>query len=306
MRLRYGPRAQMVTLVGLGFAVWAAFQGKDPQAAFGYLAGTLVAAFLASIYIVLPGRRSRTNTPSPFATHTAPAKVQAGEWSASGLAGERKQDGHSSGLNAPNVRRAEYDLPWNTPDKGTPAPQPQPTPSGSLRLVETTIRGHQMRLDAVMANPTPAERDWIRYGDAVAQVLQFNFEAVSVYMQESFRPKNERFFNDLPHYIARAALALSAGSWAAGRDAALADPSMAKRWTDMPILSLSEVPEENRRVLDEALHYALGLFIAVLDDYYKGPYGRAVAQQREGHYRDTYQGFERAALYCFRAGVRSV
>lgn len=306
MRLRYGPRAQLITLIGLGFTVWSAVQGKDPQAAFGYLAATLIAAFLASIYIVLPGRRPQTTFQEPFATPTAPPKAQASEWSASALVGERKQDSPPSRPYASDAKRADYDLPWNTPEKQTPAPQPGPTPSGSLRWVETAIRGHQMRLDAIMANPTPAERDWIRYGDAVAQVLQFNFETVSVYMRESFRPKNGRFFNDLPQYIARAALALSAGSWAAGRDAALADPSMAKCWADMPIHSLSEVPEENRRVLDEALHYALGLFVSVFDDYYKGPYGRAVAQQREGHYRDTYQGFERAALYCFRAGVRSV
>lgn len=169
MRLRYGPRAQMVTLVGLGFAVWAAFQGKDPKRPLDtWLAPWFRRSWPASTSYC-PVSRSRTNTPSPFAN----SRHQQGTgWRmvCMELAGERKQDGHSSGLNAPTVRRAEYDLPWNTLDKGTPAPQPQPTPSGSLRLVEaTTIRGHQMRLDAVMANPTPAERDSIRYGDAVAQ-----------------------------------------------------------------------------------------------------------------------------------------
>lgn len=189
-------------------------------------------------------------------------------------------------------------------------PKPQITPPSDLlkpdlSLLKPLIDRYTPIVKQLMQGRDRTIMECLSIKSHVDDVFFANFQSISFFMEKEVYQGSSQERKWFEERIDTATTALAIYSWMIGKEWGIKDKNLRARLHEETTIDANEIPFDAMVLLTKAINIPYYIFAVIFTDYYESGYGERLHNQKDGHLKDTYQSFTKAAIACFLIGIKS-
>jgi hypothetical protein len=148
----------------------------------------------------------------------------------------------------------------------------------------------------------PEKIVWLKYREAIIDMLLLNFDTISYFMDSVIYPRVSK--GDLDERIRIQSTSATATAWAIGFEYGKVNSLQRSKLIKKKSLDTDDIPSDIMVQLNKLACSVFYIFALVFTEYYDSRFGIRTRHQKEGHIKDTYQGIMKGIMMCFLDGLK--
>jgi len=146
---------------------------------------------------------------------------------------------------------------------------------------------------------------WYRIKESFDDLVFLELNSIKNFMVKGFWQDDSRK-KIIDERIRKSTTFAASSGWVIGREWATKYPDLCAKLKNKDEIDTDDVPADAMVLLGKALWYLYSLFVKIHMVYYDSDYGRPIRNQKEEHFRSTYQSLMKGMFTCFLSGVKSL